>query len=417
MEERNKYFNYNFTIMKKTFVTIIFLLWTILLFGQPEIKFDTTVFDHGQIIEGSGTVKGEFHFTNTGTEPLIIHRAHSTGGFVVVHTYPKEPILSGERGVIIFVTLLNTFTPYSNPNNLITKLQQLNGIIQSEANISLELGNLGCNLENTVDSIERWLAFSPLKRVILDHVSGDASPAITDGFKSIVIPLRIGWFEKWKTDLITMVPSAIAPVLESNINGIVADSNFIADGASNIGANETVFTQIKTVLETLNIEFNKTGNVSHPIMNTSEALWIKSLNNTDIANVSNFIVIGEENWVEDPGIGYNQSLILIDHSIGYINSITELSCLIHEINTWHKVKKADGNNYSGHPLYFDTHGGDRITGEFSEMQQILKNTNTVLGYFHNFSAIEGSDGPWLGLITTPHANILYLNYYLDKLLK
>ena len=94
--------------MKKIFVITTFLLWTIFLFGQPEIKFDNTILDFGHIEECNDFVsgRGEFHFTNIGTEPLIIYRAPSSGGILGSTTYPKEPILSGERGVISFAYMI-----------------------------------------------------------------------------------------------------------------------------------------------------------------------------------------------------------------------------------------------------------------------------------------------------------------------
>jgi len=91
--------------MKKIFTITTFLLWTIFLFGQPQIKFDTTSFDLGQIVQGS-RVNKEIYFTNTGTEPLIIQRV-ATGDGGTMATCPRETILPGEKGVIIFHAVTN----------------------------------------------------------------------------------------------------------------------------------------------------------------------------------------------------------------------------------------------------------------------------------------------------------------------
>ncbi|MDR0873334.1 MAG: DUF1573 domain-containing protein [Prevotellaceae bacterium] len=83
--------------MKKIVATIPFLLWSIFLFGQAEIKFDTTVCDYGRIVVGN-KAEGEFHFTNIGTEPLIFFGAYNSNGGGTTN-FPKK-ILPGERGVI-----------------------------------------------------------------------------------------------------------------------------------------------------------------------------------------------------------------------------------------------------------------------------------------------------------------------------
>ena len=313
-----------------------------------------------------------------------------------------------------FKTLLNTFTPYSNPSSLIAKLQQLNDCIQSKSNNSLKLGNLGCNLENTVDSIERWLAFPPLKEVMTNHIYKVAG-VLTNGFKSIVIPIRLKWFEDWDSYLRTI------PDIAANLDGIYYyRSDFGGIGATNVEHYTDLFLAIKTIVQKLNAKFN--DGVNQPVMDTIEALWIKDLDVNDIVNVPNFIVIGEKTWNIMNEIDYMQylyahSFILIDHSIGYIDSIPELSCLIHEINTIHEVKKENNEVYGEKPLYFDTHGAQHANVEFLRIQQILKDKNSVLEYFDIFPPKKTEDGPWLALITNPNTGILYLNYYLTKLLE
>lgn len=66
--------------------------------GMAEISFkeDTIRFD---TIEQGTTVHGEYHFTNTGKEPLIIQSAHTSTGAAVAD-YPKEPIPPGRSAVI-----------------------------------------------------------------------------------------------------------------------------------------------------------------------------------------------------------------------------------------------------------------------------------------------------------------------------
>lgn len=66
--------------------------------NAPFIKFEKTVHDYGIIYVGSdGTC--EFHFKNTGKEPLILSRPKSSCG-CTVPTWPKQPILPGKSDVI-----------------------------------------------------------------------------------------------------------------------------------------------------------------------------------------------------------------------------------------------------------------------------------------------------------------------------
>lgn len=66
-------------------------------FGQ-ELTFETQKIDYGTITQGAN---GEryFSFTNTGNVPLIISNAKKSCG-CTVPTWPKEPILPGEKGKI-----------------------------------------------------------------------------------------------------------------------------------------------------------------------------------------------------------------------------------------------------------------------------------------------------------------------------
>lgn len=66
--------------------------------NSPEITFESEVHDYGTIKQGA---EGgcEFKFKNTGKEPLIISNAKGSCG-CTVPTWPKEPILKGQTGVI-----------------------------------------------------------------------------------------------------------------------------------------------------------------------------------------------------------------------------------------------------------------------------------------------------------------------------
>lgn len=64
----------------------------------PHLEWENTVVDYGEIKKGADPLRKAV-FTNTGTEPLIIMSARGSCG-CTVPTWPKEPIMPGEKGVI-----------------------------------------------------------------------------------------------------------------------------------------------------------------------------------------------------------------------------------------------------------------------------------------------------------------------------
>lgn len=86
--------------MYKYIFSVLFV--AIFSFAQAQtaaqISFEEEIFDFGELPEGP-KVETEFVFTNTGTAPLIISKAKGSCG-CTVPTWPKEPILPGETGLI-----------------------------------------------------------------------------------------------------------------------------------------------------------------------------------------------------------------------------------------------------------------------------------------------------------------------------
>jgi hypothetical protein len=64
----------------------------------PIISWEETVFDFGTIYEGD-VVEKDFHFTNLGTAPLLIHDARSTCGCTIPQ-WPDKPVAPNARGTI-----------------------------------------------------------------------------------------------------------------------------------------------------------------------------------------------------------------------------------------------------------------------------------------------------------------------------
>ena len=72
----------------------------IINYNAPEIKFEAEVIDLGTFMQyDDPSSQCEFIFTNTGKEPLIISKAKGSCGCTVPE-WPKEPIMSGETGLI-----------------------------------------------------------------------------------------------------------------------------------------------------------------------------------------------------------------------------------------------------------------------------------------------------------------------------
>lgn len=66
--------------------------------NAAEITFESETHDYGTIKQGADG-NCEFKFKNTGKEPLIISNAKGSCG-CTVPTYPKEPIMKNQTGVI-----------------------------------------------------------------------------------------------------------------------------------------------------------------------------------------------------------------------------------------------------------------------------------------------------------------------------
>lgn len=84
-------------------VILLCALFTVMLqshhpAGGAKIVFEKSTYDFGTIArQADGTC--EFHFTNKGDAPLVITKVTAACG-CTVPSYPKEPILPGEKGKI-----------------------------------------------------------------------------------------------------------------------------------------------------------------------------------------------------------------------------------------------------------------------------------------------------------------------------
>ncbi|MBK9270179.1 MAG: DUF1573 domain-containing protein [Saprospiraceae bacterium] len=109
--------------------------------GGPKMVFENTSVDYGEIKKGSEPVR-KVSFTNKGTEPLIIKNARGSCG-CTVPTWPKEPVMPGEAGVIE----IRYDTQRPGPINKTVKIQTNEG--DEELTLYLK-GNVSSDDEETV---------------------------------------------------------------------------------------------------------------------------------------------------------------------------------------------------------------------------------------------------------------------------
>jgi hypothetical protein len=103
----------------------------------PQITFKNTTHEYGDIAVGSDG-SYSFHFTNTGTEPLILSKPRSSCGCTVPQ-WPKEPILPGEGNEIKVTyntskvgTFNKTVTVYSNAKDNSAIILRIKGKVVPE---------------------------------------------------------------------------------------------------------------------------------------------------------------------------------------------------------------------------------------------------------------------------------------------
>ena len=97
--------------MKKIGITAMLVLFVIVSIAQPQIQFDNTTYDFGNIKEEAGPATGRFEFTNTGNEDLLLVRVAPGCGCTAAN-YTKEAIPPGGRGFIDA-----TYNPMNRPGN------------------------------------------------------------------------------------------------------------------------------------------------------------------------------------------------------------------------------------------------------------------------------------------------------------
>lgn len=93
--------------MKKSIFSLLFLIGCATMSSAQEITFTEVSHDFGEFDERDGSVSHDFHFTNTGDQPLLIKQV-ITGCGCTSAKWSDKPYAPGEKGVVR-TTYLNIF--------------------------------------------------------------------------------------------------------------------------------------------------------------------------------------------------------------------------------------------------------------------------------------------------------------------
>ncbi len=100
--------------MKKLTILAISILISVAIYSQhakPFITFKQTIHNFGEFKESDGLKIYVFNFTNTGGQPLVLHRVNASCG-CTTPSWTKRPIPPGGSG-----TIKVTFNPANRPGN------------------------------------------------------------------------------------------------------------------------------------------------------------------------------------------------------------------------------------------------------------------------------------------------------------
>ena len=124
--------------MKTLLACLTMMVLFVATSSAQSINFDQKEINYGSIERGADGVRN-FEFTNTGEAPLIIKSAKGSCG-CTVPTYPKEPIMPGEKAKIKVkydTNRVGAFTKYvtltTNATNETTTRLKIYGTVNAEA--------------------------------------------------------------------------------------------------------------------------------------------------------------------------------------------------------------------------------------------------------------------------------------------
>ncbi|MFP4061069.1 MAG: DUF1573 domain-containing protein [Bacteroidales bacterium] len=197
--------------MKRIFYLFgILMLLTVVLQAQsiaPNMSFNETTHDFGNIKEADGTVKHKFVFTNTGSSPLIIKNVNASCG-CTSPSWSKAPILPGAQGYVE-----TTFDPRNRPGNFSKTIT-----VDSNGEPSRQILTITGDVLAREKSLEELypVAFGPV-RTKSNHVTfgnlfnGDVKTQDIEFVNTSGEPVKVAFSNLPKHLEVSGIPSMVSP--------------------------------------------------------------------------------------------------------------------------------------------------------------------------------------------------------------
>ncbi|MPM10238.1 hypothetical protein SDC9_56566 [bioreactor metagenome] len=99
----------------------------------PVISFEKLTHDFGDVKQGT-PVTYDFVFTNTGKEPLLLSEPRSSCG-CTVPSYPKEPIMPGQKKSIKITFDAEKAGPFNKQVNILSNAENSPVVIVIKGNV------------------------------------------------------------------------------------------------------------------------------------------------------------------------------------------------------------------------------------------------------------------------------------------
>lgn len=199
--------------MKKAIVLITLLLIWVLLLSQPNLEFETLVYDFGRIKEEAGPYNVDFKFSNTGDESFHLIKVKAGWG-CTAPSWSTDEIKSGQTGIISVQFDSNDrpggfnkpINVYTSINNKIVKLiikgfvigthgkrRSKIGPLDAQANV-LDFGNIYHDSVNNeiitiFNSTEDIIHIFPPNK--FDHIELSVEPQILESGQSGEIAIQL----------------------------------------------------------------------------------------------------------------------------------------------------------------------------------------------------------------------------------
>ena len=145
---------------------------------KPVLSFEKKIHDFGDIKEDGGTVTYSFNFTNTGSQPLVIHNVQPSCG-CTSSDWTRTPIQPGGKG---FVNA--TFDPRNRPSNF-NKSITVTSNAQQSSEILRITGNVLAKEKTVEDIYPRQMGNIRLKSSVLSFTKIDPSETKTERLEMI----------------------------------------------------------------------------------------------------------------------------------------------------------------------------------------------------------------------------------------